>query len=384
MDVEHLRGMAALVESLDEAILGVDLEGTIRSWNRAAARTFGWEAADAVGSPATMLVPPEERPVVERWWRALVDGTETARHDVAALRSNGVALRLAVTVSAVHDPGGALTGASVIARDVTRQRWMAATLEATLASLEQALHDARESEAASRRFLADAAHQLRTPLAGIRANAETLLRGSGEEERDELLLNVVRETSRAGRVMAGLLRLARVDSGEVLTFRPCDVAAVCADEVLRCRALSPELEVDVQVAATSGRRPRLDADVVREVVANLLDNARRHAGSRVAVVVDEGPETVEVRVTDDGPGLAGAAVERAFERFVSLDGQGGSGLGLPIARGLARAHGGDLLYDDGFVLRLPAQAPEVGCGGAARPGPLPPTVPTLPAEPFSR
>lgn len=368
--------MAALVHSLDEAVLGVDPDGVVVSWNRGAERTFGYGAEAAVGRPASMLVPPGRRQEVGRWWEAVAAGTDTARHEIEGLRDNGVVLQLGVTVSAIRDDG-TLRGASVVARDITTQKWMAATLETTMRSLEDALRDARASEAASRRFLADAAHQLRTPLAGIRGSAETLLRGPSPDERDSLLVAVVRETSRAGRVMSGLLRLARVDQGEALTYRPCEIGALCADEVVRCRALSPDLDVEVEVAPTAGHRAEVDADAVREVVANLLDNARRHAESRIRVKVDEGSETVIVRVLDDGPGLAPEAVERAFERFVTLDRQGGSGLGLPIARGLARAHGGDLTYDDGFVLCLPARAPTVACGGASRPGPLPDEAPPL-------
>jgi len=82
---------------------------------------------------------------------------------------------------------------------------------------------------------------------------------------------------------------------------------------------------------------------------------------------------VEVRVRDDGPGIAAAAVEQAFERFISLDGHGGSGLGLAIARDLARAHGGDLTYDGGFVLCLPPRPSAVDCGGSAWPRSSPST-----------
>jgi signal transduction histidine kinase len=285
-----------------------------------------------------------------------------------------VVIQLDVTISPIRDGRGQVTGGSLIARDVTEQRWMAATLERTLGDLETALKGARESEARYRRFLADAAHQLRTPIAGIRACAETLLRQPAEHDRDALLLNVVRETSRASRVMTGVLRMARVDHGEILTFRTCDLVGLCADEVDRARALAPDLEVSLRVEGAPPRRPELDRNVVCEVLANVLDNARRHAAHRIDVVVDAADHTVEVRVVDDGPGVPDALVERAFDRFVSLDGKGGSGLGLPIARGLARAHGGDLTYEGGFVLRLPTEAP-VECGGAARPGPRPQEVP---------
>ncbi len=97
---------------------------------------------------------------------------------------------------------------------------------------------------------------------------------------------------------------------------------------------------------------------MREIISNLLDNARRHAATRIEVALVQTGESVKVRISDDGPGIPEGMREKAFERFVSLDGKGGSGLGLPIARSLARAHHGDLTYQDGaFVLSLPMSPP---------------------------
>ena len=366
---DNLYRMAALVYALDEAILGASLDGRIVSWNSGAVRTFGYQRFEVVGKDMSVLVPPERYAEVSRWWVDLQEGAR--QYETVGVRRNGVIIDLAVTVSPIRDGRGVPTGVSIIARDITEQRWMAGTLEATLHSLEDALKECHESEARSRRFLADAAHQLRTPIAGIRACAETLLRGAPLAQRDQLLLDVVRETARASRVMTGLLRMARVDQGENLTFRDCDLVGVCADEVERSRSLAPELNIEMRTAAVPVSPPQLDANVVREVVANVLDNARRHAAGRIELIVGADEENVEIRINDDGPGLPPADVERAFERFISLDGRGGSGLGLPIAKGLAHAHGGDLTYEDGFVLRLPQTAPAVDCGGAARPGPRP-------------
>jgi two-component system, OmpR family, sensor kinase len=146
--------------------------------------------------------------------------------------------------------------------------------------------------------------------------------------------------------------MARLDQGEELALAGCDLAELCRDEADRARVLAPELEISVEAGLDA--RPELDANAVREVVANLLDNARRHAARRISVDVARHGDHVELRVTDDGPGVPEGMEERIFERFVSLDSRKGSGLGLPIARGLARAHGGDLVYEAGaFVLRVP-------------------------------
>ena len=226
-------------------------------------------------------------------------------------------------------------------------------LRARLAELEATLSECRAEQASCRRFVADAAHQLRTPLTGIHASAEALLRGAPPALRDTLLANVVRETSRSAHLISDLLKLARLDEGEPLHTAPLDLVGVCRDEISRAWSLAPQLDI---VLRAPGLDWRLEADgqAVREILANLLDNARRHAHSQIEVVLDAVDDSVEVRVADDGPGVAADMVERIFQRFVTLDGLGGSGLGLAIARDLARAHGGDLGYQEGaFVLRLP-------------------------------
>jgi signal transduction histidine kinase len=230
---------------------------------------------------------------------------------------------------------------------------MAETLDSTLLQLQTALVEAQEAEASSRRFLADAAHQLRTPLAGIRGCAELLLRGAAEEDRDRLLAVMVRETTRSAHLITALLRIARLDQGEPLPSGEVDVAQLCRDEVERLSLLAPDLEFVLDLSDAPSQTLPLDSGSCREILSNLADNARRHASSRITFTVTTEEQRVLVRVSDDGPGVADEDRDRIFERFVSLDRRGGSGLGLPIARGLAQALGGELCYADGFVLDLP-------------------------------
>lgn len=348
--------LAAIVDSSDDAIIGKDLDGTIVSWNHGAECMYGYSAEEITGRPVTVIVPPDRHHEVEQALEKVRRGQGVPHHETVRLTRHGAPVEVSLTVSPIRDATGAVIGASSIARDITEQRWLASTLDSTLVALEKALEEARASEARSRRFLADAAHQLRTPMAGIRACAETLLRGPAPSERDRLLADMVRETSRASRLVTGLLKIARLDQGGELAPTSCDLVEVCCDEADRARVLAPDLEITVE-AADLHEHPTLDADAVREILANLLDNARRHARRHIAVTVRTRIGAVEVRVADDGPGVAPGMAEQVFERFVSLDNRGGSGLGLPIARGLARAHGGDLRYEaGGFVLRLPITA----------------------------
>lgn len=229
-----------------------------------------------------------------------------------------------------------------------------AALERTVTSLRAALDEAQASAARGRQFLADAASQLRGPVGDLHTGVGSLLRGPGAGERERLLANVVRDGTRGARLVTSLLRLASIDEGERLEPAPCDLALVCADEADRVLDRAPHLDVLVEVGQRSGDLLWLDERAVREMLSQLLDNARRHAASRIVLSAAGAGGTVEVRVGDDGVGLPAGLVERAFERFASLDGLEGAGLGLPIARDLARLHGGDLGYADGvFVLRLP-------------------------------
>jgi two-component system, OmpR family, sensor kinase len=238
--------------------------------------------------------------------------------------------------------------------------------------LEAALAEARDTEERTRRFVDDAAHQLRTPLATIRGSVEALLQERDPHVRDRLLANLVREAARANRLLTSLLTLARLDQGRPTDPGPTDLSALCRDELSRTLSLAPHLRIDLDADPASGGTWELDDHATREILANLLDNARRHAASRITVerrlVRDEPPGggdeagwRLELSVRDDGAGIPDGASELVFERFATLDGQGGSGLGLPIARRLARAQGGDLVLRDGaFVLHLPAERPQGG------------------------
>lgn len=248
---------------------------------------------------------------------------------------------------------GALTEAEAARAESER---LAAQLESSLVALAAAAEEARESEARTRRFLDDAAHQLRSPITSIRACAETLQLDVTPDQRDRLLQAICRESERAGRLMAGLLRMARLRQEVAMELEATDVVALCERQVDSARLDSPHLDITTVAVGRAHGLVKVGAGAIGEILSNLVDNARRHARSRIELRVDVGPDQVELRVSDDGPGLPEGQIESVFERFVSLDNQGGSGLGLAIARELARAHGGDLTYEGrAFVLRVPCE-----------------------------
>jgi signal transduction histidine kinase len=278
---------------------------------------------------------------------------------VLLARASRLALRPidAVVVTARQITSGDLGGRLRPDHTDTELGRLAVAFDEMLDALEKAVAEARASEEAERRFLAEAAHQLRTPIAGIRSSVEALLVTDDQAEREALLSLVAMESSRAGRRVAGLLRIARLDRGGGAHRRPCDVVALCREEAERAASLAPHLSVALQ-ADESSVICELDPDDVIEALANLLDNARRHARSEILVTVSIRRGQLELRVEDDGPGVPPGDAVRIFDRFVSLDAQGGAGLGLAIVRGIARSHSGDATYeDDGFVIRFPRHTP---------------------------
>ncbi|MEU6659649.1 HAMP domain-containing sensor histidine kinase [Streptomyces sp. NPDC046821] len=225
---------------------------------------------------------------------------------------------------------------------------LARTTNETLAALETSVER-------QRRFVADASHELRSPIASLRTQLEV---GAAHPE----LLDVdgaVADTVRLQELAAGLLLLARLDAGERPAGTRIDLAALAREELSQRPAGPAEVETHVTSVEVAGSRGQL-----ARVLGNLLDNAQRHARSRVEVTVRAEGAWAVVEVGDDGAGVPEAERERIFERFVRLDDarardDGGAGLGLAIARDVAVRHGGALTVRSSpgggalFELRLP-------------------------------
>jgi signal transduction histidine kinase len=236
-----------------------------------------------------------------------------------------------------------------------------AVMFATLLAIVELVHRQRqralrafEAEQQSRDFLAFAAHQLRTPLAGIGATVDAILVSPDTRpERDELLIRLGTETTRAGRLVNSLLRVAQLDQHGHLPIRRTEPHQLVSREIERARRRWPAL-LWTQQDETGDIALDCNPEALAEALANLLDNGGRHARTQVNVTLRWVSDLVEIKVHDDGPGLPPDMVDAAFRRFVSMDGHGGTGLGLPIARGIAEAHRGTLVYETGsFSIRIP-------------------------------
>lgn len=214
-------------------------------------------------------------------------------------------------------------------------------LRVLAATFNELLDRLEVSSARQRRFVADAAHELRHPVATLQARLD--LHGQGEVISVAETRALAGEAARLGALIESLLALARLDAHDRLRCDLLDLDDLVLDQVRRIRDQAPELRIDatgVSAAQVVGDRTLLD-----RLVANLLDNAIRHARTVVAVTLHAEPREVVLTVSDDGSGVPAGVRERIFERFARLDeardrDSGGAGLGLAIVREAATAHGG--------------------------------------------
>ncbi|GAA4081864.1 sensor histidine kinase [Nonomuraea soli] len=230
---------------------------------------------------------------------------------------------------------------------------LARSINGTLGRLERSAEQQRQ-------FAHDASHELRTPIAGLRAQLESAQLYPDDTDVGELVEGALRDTDRIEAIITDLLLLARIGSRVDVTKEPVDLG-ILVRKALSDRSggvpITAELGDGIVV---NGVRLQLD-----RLLANLLDNAERHALSRIDITLSASDAEAVLTVENDGPPIPEADRERIFERFTRLDSarsrdEGGTGLGLAIAREVALAHRGALTVDRDarFTLRLPLAEPE--------------------------
>ena len=237
---------------------------------------------------------------------------------------------------------------------------LARTMNAMLSGLEA-------SRDRQRRFVSDASHELRSPLAALLAEVDVARARPADADWPAVAGTVVEEGSRLSRIIDDLLLLARHDEGQLRTRRePVDLDDLVLEEGERIRSHG---RVRADLRGVAAARVQGDRELLRRVVRNLAENAERHATTAVSFEVVPHDGWVDLVVADDGPGIPPQQRRQVFERFARLDSardrpSGGAGLGLAIVGDVVAAHGGQVEVVDSavgarFVVRLPVCPPEV-------------------------
>jgi PAS domain S-box-containing protein len=365
-----------LVEAVqDYAIFMLDPTGVIASWNAGAQRIKGYTAADAIGRHFRMFYPPHQQAIKHPEHElelALANGHY--EEEGWRVRNDGTRFWANVLITAVHNENGEHIGYAKVTRDIEQRRLMQLELEQAAEALTSANEDLAAAnrrlsrEAADQaQFLAVTAHELRSPVTVVSGGAKMLAEhwnDLDETERTDLFSSIQSSAARLQRLLNDLLTAARLESQALrLSMDTVDVTAMLAAAVTSARTMRPDAQIQLDCAPglqVVGEQPKL-----AQAVDNLITNAIRHGAPPVRVACRAAGNTVEIAVSDAGPGVPLELRERLFERFATGPGRSGTGLGLFIVRELARAHSGDAWYaplggrGGEFVLSLPAATPPV-------------------------
>jgi len=331
---------ALLVASVqDYAIFMLDPGGHIISWNAGAQRIKGWTEDEITGKYFGVFYPEEDLATGKPEWELEVVKRDGRFEDEGwRVRKDGSRFWANVVITALYGEDGTLRGFAKVTRDLTERR---------------------NAQQARERFIANAAHELRTPLSvllGIISHLETNPELPEREMRNHLEV-LSRQARRMHLLVNNLLDLTLLEQGHApLSSTTVDLATV-VEHVLKALPPPAGKNVTTDVPPLSAR---VDAGRLEQVLVNVLGNAYLYGGNNVAITARDLGDALEVDIADDGPGLHPDVREHIFEPFRrGTDSRpGGSGLGLAIVKSVIEASGGTVRYEAGdpgarFIIGVP-------------------------------
>jgi PAS domain S-box-containing protein len=350
--------LAAVVESSDDAIIGMAPDGRVTSWNPAAVRLLGYPEDAILGQSIEQIIPPQLREAEGSVLARIALGEHVNHYETVRVAQDRRAIPVSVRLSPILDRAGAIIGISKVARDITERK-----------RVEEALRLADQRKDA---FLATLAHELRNPLTPIRYATRLLEPGVPPQMASDAKKMIDRQLAQMAHLLDDLLDVSRVTRGVLeIDHEQLDLREIIDGAVASVRPLAEtarqELTVSLPADALS-----VSGDSVRlaQILGNLLHNATKYTptGGHIAVIGAATGEEVIVRIKDDGIGIAPEALQTVFDLFVQVEAPGtrsagGLGIGLSLSRDLVRLHGGlieahsaGLGFGSEFVLRLPRAA----------------------------
>ena len=354
LDAERVR-FIGLIESINYGVFEIDRQGVIEYVNPSGARLLGYEAEELTGSHAYRTLhhtQPDGTPIApaDSWLGRAVRERQHATGEESLVQKDGSFLPVEYSVTPIRQ-GRRFTGAAVVFRDITERL-----------RRQQAQED----------FVAMVAHDLRNPLTSIHGFTQWLQRrdeshGVYDEPTREALTEIRAGAERLGTTLRLFEDLARMETGQInLELAPIELTALLVEELVAARRRYPMAHYGHELAENDEASVvTTDADRVRQVVGNLLDNAARHGGEAPNVTLAMSPAAsgrVAIRVRDNGPGIPPELRGQIFRRLRGASGAGGLGLGLYISKQIAGQLGGDLTFQTSaagteFVFTLPMEGP---------------------------
>jgi PAS domain S-box-containing protein len=356
--VSEARFRASVAQVRDHAIFSIDPSGIIITWNEGCRNVLGYEENEFIGLHSRHLFTPEDQQLeMDRVEFETAAQHGTANDDRWMMRRDGSRFYTSGTTNAVHGADGSLEGFIKVMRDLTERRLVEERL--------------REVNEAQRRFVSDASHELRAPLMALGGNFEMLqLPNLNETDRTEIIRDLHLESARLSRLVNDLLAVARGDAGAPMKRERIQLDVLLSESWRLIRAFDKHT---FQLGTLEPCEVAGDADRLKQLCLILLENAVKYTPHGGLVQLESSCQDgwAVVRIVDNGPGIEPADLGQVFERFYRADkartpglDPGGTGLGLPIARQIAEAHGGTVHLESALgsgttaIMRVPL--PQVG------------------------
>ncbi len=347
--------LSAVMDSSDDAIIGMGLDGLITCWNGGAARLLGHTADEIVGHSVEEIIPPDLREPESATLARVAVGEHVEHYETVRVAKDGRAVAVSLRLSPIRDGAGRIIGIAKIARDVTERN-----------RVEEALRPADKRKDA---FLATLAHELRNPLAPIRYATRLLEPGVPPQMASDARQMIDRQLAQMAHLLDDLLDVSRVTRGVLeISREQLDLREIIDNAVASAKPLADAAHQELAVSMPP-EPLSVSGDAVRlaQILGNLLHNATKYTpqGGRIVVAAAATADEVVVSVEDNGAGIAPEALRTIFELFVQLEAPGtraagGLGIGLSLARDLVRLHGGEIeAHSEGaglgseFIIRLP-------------------------------
>jgi PAS domain S-box-containing protein len=339
---ERLLELAAIVESSDDAILSMTLDGKIISWNTGAQKVYGYFAEEIINRPVSLLAPPDRPDEVSQMLEMIKAGESLEPMETVHRRKDHSLIDISLTLSPIKDSSGRIKGASAICRNIFERKQLEE--ERIQLAREQAANRAKDE------FLAIVSHELRTPLNSILGWAHILRQSRVDEAtRLQAIETIERSAKSQGQLIADLLDDVRRTTGKIrLDVCTVELASVTEAAVDVVRPIADAKSIHLQVVIDYSVPSVLaDPDRLKQVVWNLLTNAIKFTPKEglIELRVERAGANARIMVKDTGCGISAESLPQVFDRYYqdkSIDKHKGLGLGLAIVHHLVDLHGGTI------------------------------------------
>ena len=341
--------LAAIVEASHDAIISIDLEGTILTWNQGASKLYGYREQEAIGRRTDFLVPPHNRTELRYVLDELRRGRSVAIPETSRRASNGDLIPVAVSVAPMRDSFGEVIGGSSVAVDLRPRKELDEERSGTMRR-DAELRAAQQLNRLKTDFINVAAHELYTPLTPLKLRIHQLREKVRTQDAQEALATMERSVDRLQSVVDEIVQVAQVQGTQIISkLEPVDLEPLVRMVVDEHRARVEERHQEVTLRVDGRTQIRADRNRLKDALTNILENAVKFTpeGGRIEVWTETSATEAIVGVKDSGPGLEPERLESLLQNVTIAPDyarrkEPGWGFGLFVSRRIIEAHGGKI------------------------------------------